>query len=160
MLRLETKDAIGFFRMGLATGLVDKQAVVDWADREIMASRTPGSDVIELSLAGNKSYSQVVWLLGEFEGQPDYGASLGLLLARAGTILEQDPGRAGEIIMGLRLLNAEMYTPQDVKAQLIDLDRDLDQYNQGRLSYAELLERLTSFLAAYSAYRAQLASLV
>ena len=35
---LDRKTAFDYFRLGLVTGLVDRQALVAWADQEIMRS--------------------------------------------------------------------------------------------------------------------------
>ena len=156
---LDHKTAFGYFRMGLVTGLLDKRAPVVWADEQIMSSSTPTSEIIELSLSGNRPYSEIIWLLSYFEGKPSDELSLKLLLARAGVLLESDPGRAPDLIMGLRLLNEEEYLSKEIKNQLTDLKRHLEQHAQASLSFQELVERLTGFLNKYTAYRPQLAQL-
>ena len=150
---VDHRDAFGYFRMGLVTGLIDKSALVAWADREILRDRTPGHALIELSLSGRRPYSQIIRLLTGFERGADYRVSLKLLFARAGRLLEAEPGRAADIIMGLRLLNEEEYFPAEIKARLLGLRADLELHRQGALSAEDLTDRLAGFLAPFAAYR-------
>ena len=147
---IHLKDAFSYFRMGLVTGLVDRPALVDWADSEILRSPSPGHEIMELSLCGRRPYSQIIRLLSGFERGADYRLSLKLLFARAGLLLEAEPGRATDIIMGLRLLNEEEYFPGEIKARLIGLRADLELHRQAALSAEELTARLAGFLAPYS----------
>jgi len=155
-MNFRNKDVFGYFRMGLVTGIVDKRSVVEWADNEIVRNPIPGHEVIELSLSSNRPYSQIIWLLSSFEGEPDYDLPLKLLLARAGVLLDQDPSRASAIIMGLRLLIEEEHLSKDVKSQLADLKSYLDMYKQTNISFEDLTTRLSSFLDRYADYRPQL----
>jgi hypothetical protein len=153
------KDAFGYFRMGLVTGLVDRPALVAWADREILRSPSPGHEIMELAVCGNRPYSQIIRLLTGFERGADYRLSLKLIFARAGSLLEAEPGRTADIIMGLRLLNEEEYFPGEIKARLLSLRADLELHRQAALSAEELTAHLAGFLAPYSDYRALLSDL-
>lgn len=154
------KDAFSFFRMGLVTGLVDIPALVVWADHQLMQSDHPPAALLELSLSAGRPYSELIWLLHGYERGADYNLSLKLLLAHAGVLLQQDASRAGEIIMGLRLLNEEEYFPKDVKAQICALRSDLDEYERGAITAAELRDRLALFLDPYAVHRALLGQTV
>ena len=156
---LNHKTAFGYFRLGLVTGLLDKRALVTWADAQIMSSSIPTPEIIELSLSGSRPYSEIIWLLSYFEGKPGDELPLKLLLARAGILLESDPARARDLIMGLRLLNEEEYLSKEIKNQLTDLKRHLERHARADLSFQELVERLADFLDHYAAYRPQLAQL-
>ncbi len=147
------RDAFGFFRMGLVTGLVDKQALVRWADCQIVNHSRPRHEIIELSLSGSLPYSQIIRLLTSFEGRADYTVSLPLLFARAGLLLEEEPARTEDIIMGLRLLNEEEYFPKELKSQISDLRSALETHRQAALAFEELVTRLSRFLEGYAAYR-------
>lgn len=151
-----TKDAYSYFRMGLVTGIVDKQSLVDWADSVILHNPSPERAIFELSLSGRRPHSQIIWMLNRFEKGADYALSLKLLLAQAGVSLERDPGRASAIIMGLRLLNEEEYFPKDVGAKITDLRDQLDRYEEGAIPHDELVHRLSEFLGEYAGYRALL----
>jgi hypothetical protein len=142
--------------MGLVTGIVDKHSVVEWADREITRNPVPTHALIELSLSSQRPYSEIIELLSDFEGEPGYDPALKLLLARAGLLLEQDPGQAVRIIMGLRLLVEEQFLPQDEKALLIELTNCLNMHEQNKISYQELADRLAHFLEMYVDYRPRL----
>jgi hypothetical protein len=149
----QTRDAFGYFRMGLVTGIVDKDALVDWADREIARTPEPEHEVIELALTGRWPYSQIIRLLTGFEGKADYSLSLRLLLAQAGMILEREPDRVTDIVMGLRLLNEEEYFPRNVKVRIAGLKKQLDLFRQGSITIDELTSQLSSLLDEYRDYR-------
>lgn len=157
---LSKRQVFNFFRMGLVTGLVDKPSLIAWADREIMAEAVPDHCVIELALSGRRSYSQIIWLLRGFQGEPDHDLPLKLVLARAGLVVTRDPSRSGEIIMGLRLLNEEEYLPNDVREQIAALRESLDLHRQGQCSLAKLQSHLAAFLDPYLDYRPLLNQLV
>jgi GNAT superfamily N-acetyltransferase len=150
---IQHKDVFGFFRMGLVTGIVDKQAVVTWADSEILQTSSPSHEIIELSLSGNHSYSQLVDLLSQFQGKANYDLPLKLLCAQAGMRLEQEPSQASTLIMGLRLLTAEYFLPGEIRSQLKDLDNWLGLHRQGTISLEELSEHLSRFLEPSKRYR-------
>jgi hypothetical protein len=59
-------------RLGLVAGTVDVREVVAWADRAILANQADDAPVLlDLSLAGRRSVSEVVSLLGEVPGEAD-----------------------------------------------------------------------------------------
>jgi len=153
---LDRKTAFDYFRLGLVTGLVDRQALVAWADQEIMRSPVPEPEIIELSLAGDRPYSEIIWLLSSFTSQwqskLNDGLPAKLLLARAGVLLEQDPSRAVDIMMGLRLLIEEDFMPKELKSRLGALKQSLDMYRQSAVSLEDLVRKLSSFLQEYSQY--------
>ena len=152
-MEFRAKDGFSYFRMGLVTGLVDKSALVAWADHQIMSTDHPAAAIMELSLSGNRPHSELLWLLHGCERGADYSLSLSLLLAHAGDLLRQDPDRAAEIVMGLRLLNEEEYFPKDVSARLLALRTDLQEHERGGISAAELSARLAAFLEPYAVCR-------
>jgi hypothetical protein len=76
-----------------------------------------------------------------------------MLLARAGILLEQEPRRTGEIIMGLRLLNEEEYLPKNLRARIAVFRELLEDHQKGTVSFDELTSRLSSFLAVHAVYR-------
>jgi hypothetical protein len=145
-------NVFSYFRMGLVTGLIDKQTLIAWADDEIMRQPVPKPEIIELSLSMDRPYSEIIWLLNSFEGETDYDLPLKLLFARAGMLLDQDTGRAPQIIKGLRLLCEEHYLDKRLRAQLSELDCDLDMYNHAYMPAQDLVERLSTFLSDYAVY--------
>jgi hypothetical protein len=151
--KLDRKGAFGYFRMGLVTGIVEKQELIQWADREIIRSLQPEHEIIELSLCGRRPHSEILWLLSSFEGELTYGLSLRLLLARAGLAFERDPTRARELILGLRLLKEEAKLPKGVKSQLVTFQNKLQGYERGSVSLDQLGADLSRFLERYAKYR-------
>jgi hypothetical protein len=138
--------------MGLVSGLIDKETLIAWADKEIMCQTVPLPEIMELSLSVNRPVSEILWLLNSFEGDADYDVPLKLLFARAGVLLAQDAQRAPEIVRGLRLLTEEQYFDKTLSVRLNDLDRWRERSDQGDVSGDELLERLSRFLADYVVY--------
>ena len=156
---MKYKDIFGYFRLGLVTGIVQKSALVAWADSEIMRCPIPTPEIIELSLSGSRPFSEIIWLLSSFEGMPSSALALKLLLARAGLLLEQEPHRASELIGGLRLLNEEEFVPKATKARVSVLVRDLALFKQDEINLSELIQGVAGFLDDYKLYRAQLVQL-
>lgn len=151
------RTVFAFFRMGLVTGLLPKDAPLAWADGALLRAPTPDYDLIELSLTGGQPYSQIIGLLNRLQGPPDYDLPLKLLLAHAGLLLAGDPAGAVRILGGLRLLMAEEYLPKDIRAQMTGLDADLEGHRCGDLAFETLGAHLAAFLAPYEPYRDLLA---
>ncbi len=151
--KLSLREAFAYFRMGLVTGIVQKEALVDWADRQILETTIPGDEIIELSLTQRQPYSQVIWLLNAYQGGVDIDLPLKALLARAGLRFAEEPAGAVNIVMGLRLLNAEVYLPEAIRHALFELEDCLESFREGSLPYHALAEALKSFLDGYVEYR-------
>ncbi len=156
---LSKRQIFNYFRMGLVTGLVDKPTLIAWADRRIMEEEVPDDRVIELALASRRSYSELIWLLRGFQGEPDHDLPLRLVLARAGVVLEAGAASAEHVIMGLRLLNEEEYLPVAVRHQIAGLRQNLEMCRGGELSRQELHALLAGFLDPYRDGRALLGQL-
>lgn len=154
------KEAFGYFRLGLVTGFVSKEELIDWADREIMDKPVAGPEIIELSLSRKRPYSEIIWLLSQFEHGSDYQASVNLFLARAGLLAEQANDQISPIIMGLRLLIEEEWLAKTTKASLQTLKQELEQYKSQAITHDNLAKQLNQFLAPYRVYRPHLAWLL
>lgn len=155
-----TRETFEFFRMGLATGMVELPAVIRWADNEIMTAEVPDPQIIDLALSTPPTYSQMLWLLNSFQVRADYGLPLNLLFARAGIILAHEPQRAAWILRGLRLLMAEAQLPQPVMSCLAGLDSGLELFEQEQITAEELHARLASFLEPYRVYQGLLETML
>lgn len=153
MSRLSKQEMFCYWRMGLVTGILDRQAAIAWADREILSTQIPDQDLIELSLAGRMTYSQMIYLLNRLQGAPACDRPLKALLAEAGRLLEAEPGRALEIARGLRLINSEEYLPGEARGQLAELEACLGQFLEGRLPEAEFIRVLGEWLSIYWPYQ-------
>jgi hypothetical protein len=154
------KEAITYFRMGLATGLVSKQELIDWADREILRNEEVEPDIVELSFCGKRPYSEIIWLLGQFEHGSHYPTAFNLIMARADQLWQQDSVSTSDTIMGLRLLIEELWIEKPTKLQLQALNERLTQYKSQTISHDKLASELGQFLAPYRPYRAQLTPLI
>lgn len=62
-------DLLEVFRLGLHTGIVERQVVVDWADRFVMQEETPDYFLIELSLSSRNNINDFIGLLDEYIGE-------------------------------------------------------------------------------------------
>jgi hypothetical protein len=147
------KAMYNYFRMALVTGLVDREAVIAWADQELLLCPRPSEELMDLSLSGRLPYSQMIRLLNAYQEPPDFGLPLQMVFARAGLLLEGNPHRTGDLIMGLRLLAAEERIDPQVKRALCELDGLLDAYHQSLVSFDEVARRLEGFLEPYNSYR-------
>ena len=150
---LSDLDAYGYFRLGLATGLVDRSAPIAWADRQILSDRPPTSEILELSLSGHLPYSQLIRLLTICHPSLDYDLPLFMLLARAGLLLERESRSPAELAYSLSLLLAEAILPELVKATISELDVALQDMRLGEITPQELADRLAQTLAPYEVYR-------
>jgi hypothetical protein len=138
-----------YYRLGLVTGLVEIPELIAWADEQILISSVPPSELIDLSLSARLPHSQILRLLNQFQGAPQYDLPLALLFQRAAALLAAEPGRAVPILQGLRLLDAEEYLPPHLRPQIRRLDECLQGYRQGRLAAPELHQTLQEFLDPY-----------
>ncbi len=150
---LSDSDAYGYFRLGLATGLVERSAPIAWADRQIMSDRPPTSEILELSLSAHLPYSQLIRLLTLCHPSLDYDLPLFMLLARAGLLLESEQRSAAELAYSLSLLLAESILPALLKGTLSDLEAAWQDEDAGVITSQELADRLAQALAPYEVYR-------
>ena len=154
-----------FFRLGLVTGLVERQTVITWADRQILERAVPNETIIELSLASGKPYSQIIWMLNHMQGAVDYNLAteynpLKMLFACAEQLLAEDPNRAKQIAQGLSLLLAEEYLPKEIRNQLYSLEGNLEAYQIGLINPEDFKNHLIDFLRSYTNYRHLLAGII
>src|SRR5262249_36851747 len=101
------KELAEFHRRALALGLLTPEEVVSWADGVIAGAPEPDRAIIDVSLTGHDARR----LLEELVRVPGAARGLvvaGLLLARLGTVLAQDPSRwkrvrraAAEVCQGI-----------------------------------------------------------
>ena len=148
-MRLSDEHIFGYFRLGLATGLVERGAVIEWADREVMRRPLPSYEIIELSLSGRLPYSQLIRLLTSFHPSLDYDLPVRLALGRAALLLD-DHHPPEELVASIDLLAAEARLPEEVRALL----RELDGWASD-----ELYTRLTGLLEPYRGYQHMLMEL-
>lgn len=153
---LSTSQVFCYLRMALVTGLIDKPALIAWAEAEIMAAATPDDRIIALALSEHRSYSAIIWQLREYQGSPTYDRALEALLARAGQVLAASPARAFDIAMGLRLLDEEEYLPQAMRERIRDLKAAIDGVRRGDGSLTALHAHLAGLLAPFRAGEALL----
>ncbi len=121
-LSLAHQTQLRYFRMALVTGLIEPRDVIAWADQQIMEQPAPELEIIELSLANNLPYSQLVWLLNHFLVEPFDIPALGMVFQQAARLLAARPDRSAAIAQGLSLLLAEERLPVVVRAELHALD--------------------------------------
>jgi len=152
-VQLFNKSLFCYFRIGPVTGLLDRQSVIAWADEEIIKNPSAGDDVIELALASQQSYSQIIWLLNRLQDNADIDLPIKMLLARAGVLLEQQPEQATEIGMGLQLLLAEEFLPGEIRSLLRVMENDLESTPLSPIAADDLARRLSAFLGDYAIYR-------
>ncbi len=62
-------DLLEVFRLGLHTGILDRQIVVEWADQLVMQQEAPAYLLIELALGGRSNINDFIGLLDEHTGE-------------------------------------------------------------------------------------------
>jgi len=150
---LFNKSLFCYFRIGLVTGLLDRQSVIAWADDQIIKNPSADDDVIELALASQQPYSQMIWLLNRLQDNADIDLPIKMLLAHAGVLLEEQPERATEIGMGLRLLLAEEFLPGEIRSLLRVIENDLESTLNSPMAADGLARQLSASLGDYATYR-------
>jgi hypothetical protein len=151
--KLRYKDIFEYFRLGLATGLLEISQVIAWADREIAGSIVANHEVIQLALSSQSPYSQLIGLLNTFEGIANPRISNMMLLALAQWRCESSTMSTVSIVQGICLLQAEPHVEKEVRVQLSSLNAKLLEFNQSIVSGADLHHLLEEFLSPYKEYR-------
>ena len=149
-----------FFRLGLVSGLLPREAVFAWVDCQILQRELPTEALIELSLAERLSYSQVAHLLNVYQEGADLNLPAKMLLAQAGRLLKQDAGQVVRLIQGLSLLNAEYYLSTDLRTGITNLDTCLQEYRSGSVTQAQLVKCLAVYLRRFNLYTKHVTSIL
>jgi hypothetical protein len=150
---MRNKDKFEFFRIGMVTGLIEKEEVINWADRELLSSDKPDHEVIEVALAGRLPYSQIIFLLNTFQGNPDHDVPVKMVLAYALFKTRDNIDKTKEIIQGIRLIKAEYGIDRHIVKGLTALEEGLESVRNGKIKIEELHQNLISFLMEYSDYQ-------
>jgi hypothetical protein len=82
-------DLLEVFRLGLHTGILERQVVVEWADKLVTQEETPDYFLIELSLGGRNNINDFIGLLDEYIGEDKPEVSKRVIL---GCLLHQYQG--------------------------------------------------------------------
>lgn len=77
---LSLKDEAEIYRIGLITGLFVKNDVISWADKIIETQENIEYEIIEVSLLGSSSKTDIASKLFEVKGTPDRQHILNLFL--------------------------------------------------------------------------------
>jgi len=150
---MRNKDKFEFFRIGLVAGLIEKEEVINWADQELLTNDRPDSEVIEVSLAGKLSISQIVGLLNTFNGPPDHDLPIKMVLVHAYSKVQNNINQTREIIQGIRLIEAEPRIDPGIIRGLSELEESLDRHSNSELSIEDLHTDLLQFLSHYAKYK-------
>jgi hypothetical protein len=153
---MRNKDKFEFFRMGMVSGLIEREVVIKWADHELISSDKPDHEVIDLSLAGHLPYSQIIGLLNTFQGNPDHKLPVYMVLAHALVKSKNNILDAVNIILGIRLIKAEANIDKEIIEGLTSLEEALKDHTNGNLPIEELHHKLQLFLNHYSKYQKEI----
>jgi len=159
-MKLSKQEACCFFRLGLATALIDRQSLVEWADRTLLTSQRIEPEIIELALCGRLPYSQIIWQLNHYQVGAEIEQPLKLLLALAGEQLDEHPEQAAEILQSLCLLNAEAYLPNEIRRSLQSMQKGWLAQNRPRTLPPGLNKKLVRLLKPYQVFCEPLAILL
>ena len=149
-----------FFRLGLVSGLLPKAAVFAWVDCQILQRELPTEALIELSLSERLSYSQVAYLLNDYQEGADLNLPAKMLLAHAGRLLKQDASQVVRLIQGLSLLNAEYYLSSDLRSGLCNLAACLQELRAGTVTTPQLVKCLAAYLRRFNLYTRHVTSIL
>jgi hypothetical protein len=153
---MRNKEKFEFFRMGMVSGLIEKEEVIKWADHELITSDKPDHEVIDLSLSGHLPYSQIIGLLNTFQGNPDHKLPVYMVLAHALSKSQNNLVNTVNIILGIRLLKAEANIDQEIIEGLTIIEKALKDHTKGNLPIEELHQILLLFLTNYSNYQKEI----
>jgi hypothetical protein len=146
-------DLLEVFRLGLHTGILDRQLVVEWADQLIMQEEAPDYFLIELSLGGQNNLNDFTGLLDKYVGENKPAVSkraiLGILLHqyKAGQITLQKAVRA------IDWLTMHVDYSEEERSFMAGVDDDYtlaDEGFYGNVSEVEIF--LLRFLSAYKEF--------
>lgn len=156
MLQADLKtfvDLLEVFRLGLHTGILERQVVVEWADQLAMQEETPDYFLIELSLSSRNNINDLIGLLDEYIGKnkPDVSKRviLGFLLHRyeAGQITLQKAVRAIDWLATHLDYSAEEHS------FMAGVDDDYSLADEGiRGTLSEIESFLLRFLSVYQEF--------
>jgi hypothetical protein len=144
------KDIFEFFCILLAIGLITKEEVINWADNEILIKNSIDNDLIELSLSGSKSLSQLLVVMNLFNGKADYKKVICFVLAYASKITIENEEEAKRLIYEISLLKAEWHLSKELIDSINQLAWDLEKLEKKMINLEELNRRIILFFERYS----------
>jgi hypothetical protein len=150
---MKYKNIFEFFRMGMVTGLMTKEQVIQWADMEILHNGSIDPDLLELSLSGRLPYSQLLGVMNTFEGIPDYTTTINWVLTYASIQKIEDYDDIKRIVQGIRLLKAEAHIEKEVSNKITKLEEDSLKYELSNITKQIMMKRLNTFIDDYSQFK-------
>lgn len=146
-------DLLEVFRLGLHTGIVERQVVVEWADQLVMQEETPDYFLIELSLGSRNNINDFIGLLNKYIGKnkPDVSKRviLGLLLHqyRIGQITLQ------KAVQAIEWLALHVEYSEEEHSFMAGVDDDYNLANEGICgTFSEIKIFLLRFLSVYQEF--------
>ena len=146
-------DLLEVFRLGLLTGILERQVVVKWADQLVMREESPAYFLIELSLSGQSNINDLTGLLDEYVGENKPEVSkrvvLGLLLHqyRVGQIALQ------KVVQAIDWLAMHIDYSAEEHSFMAGVDDDYNLASEGICgTFSEIEIFLLRFLSVYQAF--------
>jgi hypothetical protein len=146
-------DLLEVFRLGLHTGIVERQLVVNWADQLIMQEETPAYFLIELSLSGRNHPNDFIKLLDEHVGENKPQVSKRLIFS---CLLRQyEVGRITlqKAVRAIDWLALHLDYSKEEQSFMTGLDDEYNLVDEGICgTFSEIECRLLRFLSAYQGF--------
>lgn len=146
-------DLLEVFRLGLHTGVLERQIVVEWADQLVMQEDTPNYFLIELALSGRKNSNDFIRILDEHieKNKPEASKRviLGLLLHRykTGQITLQ------KAVQAIDWLAININYSEEEHSFMAGVDDDYNLVNEGICgTFSEIETFLLQFLGVYQEF--------
>jgi hypothetical protein len=146
-------NALHLIRAGLASGLLTKEEVIDWADKIITRDAQPDIFFIDLAMSSSKSTNDVIHYIGDylnFENPTVQGRPLVGLLYNQYSSRQIDLERA---ISKLFRLKFEAVFNEQEEGYIYSLENDYDCAKHGIYgSLYTVQQELEKFLSFYKDY--------
>jgi hypothetical protein len=143
----------------LAIGLIQKEEIINWADEEILAKINIDTDLIELSLSGSKTISQLLVVMNLFEGKANYEKVIKCVLAYSSMKDHENEIDIKRLIQEISLLKAEAHIGREITHSINKLEWDLEKLEKRMISREEMQCQMKDFFSNYTIYEKEIQSI-
>jgi hypothetical protein len=147
----DIKERAEVLRILALAGFVKADAIVAWADGVIIASDSPGREIIEVSLGGSKSTAELVQVLAAIPGVSCKNRIASAILHQMAAVVYRDYETARRIASMLSQMEIDGIVPNEhARAQMRRLDDAFALAESGAWGRREeVLDELVEFISAW-----------
>ena len=148
----DIKERAEVLRVFALAGFVSADEIVAWADEVIMASDSPGREIIEVSLGGSKSTAELVQALAAIPGASWKNSIARAILRQMAAVVYRDYETARRIASMLYQMEIDGIVPNEhARAQMSRLDDAFALAESGAWARPEdVLNELVEFLSEWA----------